>query len=249
MKFIVMLSFVGFLAGCERADRTEPPAAPPLAPCTGPAWTRVPTEAEFVSAVVGPGGTEAERDELRALVTDIWVPLALHHPSVDRLNAVVSSCFDMYDPRVGGMRAAAVVVVDGAAWMMIMELKDLAQHRVELVFEPDKPRRPWDPILDWSIADVEGRAAVLDALLDDLRRRTERYFPPLFGDEPLHVDSFGSLANHEVRIARDLLGIALGRSYARGSWGIDNFLRDHGIPTMPTPDEIWPHRDPWGNRR
>jgi hypothetical protein len=216
------------LAACERADPPAPqrPINICVVPPAGTRWS----DAAIVDAFVGTGGTDDDRQEIGGLVRDVVLPSVR---SSRDLRLFVRTCNEEFGFGERTRARALIVLADTAAWHLRDAAMTLAEARARIEIWPDEPPRRGAPL---TIDAIEARAGEIQGLLDELRRRTERYAPIMFADVVVPLDSDAAAVNLQVRMLRDNLRIASGGGYDRANWGLDSRLREHGVHSMPTPD-------------
>ncbi len=220
--------FVLLLAACSSKTHMDPPA-----PFQIPAWTTMPSEADIVAAIVGPGGSPDDRADAEAITRDLILPRVKTSDMTELRSSLETMKRDYAsmqnrDVRDAFLRFAVTSAVDG----LERQATRLAAVRVKSLLWPDEPfPEGWEDAAKIDPATVPGAAAALDRRMKEIEARYRERLPRVLGD---HAPKLSEAAFGEYRMiaqVRNPIHVALTGDYSVTSESIYEMLSKRGIPT------------------
>lgn len=206
----------------------------PFNPFQIPAWTSLPGDDELVRAVVGGGGSAAERSDAEQLTRDLLLPGLRTRSDVAALRGSLEQLRRGYDiakanqPRDAFLRFAILEAADGIR-MQASRLAAARLHHDLWLTEPFP--EPWDGSAAVDPATVVGAATALEARLAQIEARYASRLPRVFAAQAPPLDS-GELGEHRaVALARNHLHVALTGDHAVTAGAIYSVLSARHVAT------------------
>jgi len=220
--------FFILLAACS----TKP--MDPFSPFQIPTWTTLPTDDQIVRAVVGVGGSAAERADAELLTRDLLLTSLRARSDLGTLQRSLDKMRRGYElekeqqPHDAFLRFAILEAVDHVR----MQASRLAAARLKHDLWPSEPfPEPWDDSAAIDPAGVASAATALAARLKDLEARYGQRLPRVFAEQAPPLDSAELGEYRALALARNHLHVALTGDHASTGGSIYNVLSARGVET------------------
>ena len=234
MRALLLGGVLVVFAACERID-APPEPGPPLQPFAAVDWSAAPSEEVVLGAMVGTGGTAAQRAEVDQLARELLLPVwreARDSGSSNEYWLWAEDFGKLADQLRDPVKAFAYVAVQVRASSLSDWADALAVVRLHKVLWPREPLVDWERRLD--VATVDARIRELEAAFERMKAFASRYVWPALGDAPLPYTHPARYIQRDMWMFETNLHIAKGGGYERSCGRVFFELRDHGFPTEPS---------------
>ena len=210
----------------------------PLQPFQTPSWTTVPSDDELVRAIVGPGGSVADRADVERIARDLLLAPLRARDSLDGLRQELDLLRRHFhdELRDEPHEAFLRVALGEAASHLRGQAARLAAARLQQDLWPREAfPEEWQSSAETDPATVARAAAAMSARLDEITVRYIARVPLMLGDPYPPVGSIELGTNRAFTIAPNHAHVALTGDYSKTADGIHDVLVARGMATYPIP--------------